>query len=138
MLRPIKSRELPRERVTLRDVRPEPLTAELGQVSKILGGKCPFAPVGFDQVNNVVWVIDHAGYLRGIPVRQLRRLMLISLCGAEWLLSRYPERWKKTGEPTGHFDTDKAADAIISACQVMGHFDGARPRTPAVVPLGGI
>jgi hypothetical protein len=138
MLRSIKSSELPRGRVTLRDVRPEPLTAELARVSKILGSTRPFAPVGFDHVNNVVWVIDRAGHLRGIPVRQLRRQMLISLCGAEWLLSKYPEHWKKTGEATGHFDADKAIDGIVSACQAMGYFDGTRPHTPSAVPSRGI
>jgi len=119
---------LPRHRVTLRDVRPEKLTAELTRVTKLLKGKPPFTPIGFDNTDGAVWLIDHTGFLRGIPIRQLRRSMLISLCGLDWLLSQFPERWQKTGEKTGHFDADKAADAVISACQAMGYFAAARLR----------
>jgi hypothetical protein len=133
---PNPPKALPRVRVSLRDVRPEKLTAELIRVTKILGIERPFEPVGFDHTNSVVWLIDRAGYLRTVPIRQLRRLMLISLCGADWLLSKYPERWRKTGEATGHFDADKAADAIVSACQAMGHFDEARLRTPPAASRG--
>jgi hypothetical protein len=129
---------LPRGRVSLRDVRPEPLTAELTRVSKILGSERPFSPVGFDAASNSIWIIDHANFLRGVPIRQLRRLTLISLCGADWLLSKYPERWAKTGKETGRFNADQAADAIVSACQAMGHFDVTRLRTPTAAPGKGI
>jgi hypothetical protein len=125
---PAVAAALPRNRVTLRDVRPEKLTAELARVTKLLKGKPPFTPVGFDNADGVVWLIDHAGFLRGIPIRQLRRSMLISLCGLDWLLSQFPKRWEKTGEKTGHFDVDKAAAAVISACQAMGYFAAARLR----------
>jgi hypothetical protein len=135
---PVTMDSLPRGRVSLRDVRLETLTAELTRVSKILGSKRPFTPIGFDSASNTVWIIDSAGFLRVVPIRQLRRLMLISLCGSEWLLSKYPERWEKTGEETGHFNADKAADAIMSACQAMGHFDGSRQRTPSAPPARGI
>jgi hypothetical protein len=137
-MKPITTTLLPRARVSLRDVRPEALTAELTRVTKILGHERRFAPVGFDSANHAVWIIDHANLLRVVPVRQLRRLMLISLCGADWLLSKYPERWNKTGAETGRFDADKAADAIVSACQAMGHFDGAQLCTPTTAPPKGI
>jgi hypothetical protein len=119
---------LPQHRVTLRDVRPEKLTAELARVTKLLKSKVPFTPVGFDNANDVVWLIDHSRFLRDVPVRQLRRSMLISLCGLDWLLSQFPERWQKTGEKTGHFDADKAAAAVISACQAMGYFASTQLR----------
>jgi hypothetical protein len=138
---PVAGDLLPRGRVSLRDVRPETLTTELTRVSRLLGGKPPFAPVGFDSANNTIWIIDRAGFLRVVPIRQLRRSMLISLCGAGWLcwlLSKYPERWEKTGKETGRFNPDKAADAIVSACQAMGHFDETRLRTPAAAPARGI
>ena len=128
---------LPRHRVTLRDVRPEKLTAEFARVTKLLKGKPPFTPVGFDNADGVAWLIDRFGFLRCVPVRQLRRSMLISLCGLEWLLSAFPERWQKTGEKTGRFDADKAAAAVISACQAMGYFASTQLRaTPT--PSKGI
>src|SRR5262249_19213645 len=123
---PATSAALPRGRLSLRDLRPEKLTAELSRVTKTLGSKPPFVPVGSDKGSNDVWVIARARLLRSIPIRQLRRQMLISVCGLEWLLSRFPERWQKTGEKTGHFDADKAAAAVITACQAMGHFAGAQ------------
>lgn len=81
--------------------------------------RAPFTPVGMS--GGLFYVLDALGSLRELTARDLSRNGISALCGEDvwWLHAMYPRAKRGKNQPNG-FAADAAADAIISACAIMG------------------